>query len=169
MKSKYSKVSKFRLEPWVWVSIIGIKSYLFVFKIALKTKQLSSLLQRRHFFEAVRSFPSLSKVALFTSRFREFNCSFGNVFCYETTTLPPTNLLFKKNMKHKKLIEIPPYYIDHNVCKTVWLSLKPCLWTTTFVDDRTSLIHYTFFKTKCNYRSLKTYFIDKYIYFKILS
>jgi hypothetical protein len=23
--------------------------------------------------------------------------------------------------------------------------LKPCLWTTTFVDDRTSLIHYTFF------------------------
>jgi hypothetical protein len=33
--------------------------------------------------------------------------------------------------------------------------LKPCLWTTTFVDDRTSLIHYTFFKTKCNFRYLK--------------
>jgi hypothetical protein len=48
-------------------------------------------------------------------------------------------------------------------------SLKPCLWTTTFVDDRTSLIHYTLFKTKCNIRSLKKYFIDKYIYFKILS
>jgi hypothetical protein len=47
--------------------------------------------------------------------------------------------------------------------------LKPWLWTTTFVDDRTSLIHYTFFKTKCNFRSLKKYFIDKYIYFKILS
>jgi hypothetical protein len=26
--------------------------------------------------------------------------------------------------------------------------LKPCLWTTTFVDDWTSLIHYTFFETK---------------------
>jgi hypothetical protein len=37
------------------------------------------------------------------------------------------------------------------------------------VDDRTSLIHYTFFKTKCNFRSLKKYFIDKYIYVKILS
>jgi hypothetical protein len=47
--------------------------------------------------------------------------------------------------------------------------LKPCLWTTTFVDDRTSLILYTFFKTKCNFKSLKKYFIDKYIYFKILS
>jgi hypothetical protein len=44
-----------------------------------------------------------------------------------------------------------------------------CLWTTTFVDDWTTLIHYTFFKTKCNFRSLKKYFIDKYIYFKILS
>jgi hypothetical protein len=40
--------------------------------------------------------------------------------------------------------------------------LKPGLWTTTFVDDRTSLIHYTFLKTKCNFRSLKKYFIDKY-------
>jgi hypothetical protein len=47
--------------------------------------------------------------------------------------------------------------------------LKPCLWTTTFVDDWTRLIHYTFVKTKCNFRSLKKYFIDKYIYFKILS
>jgi hypothetical protein len=47
--------------------------------------------------------------------------------------------------------------------------LKPCLRTTTFVDDRTSLIHYTFFKTKYNLRSLKKYFIDKYIYLKILS
>jgi hypothetical protein len=37
------------------------------------------------------------------------------------------------------------------------------------VDDWTSLIHYTFLKTKCNFRSLKKYFIDKYIYFKILS
>jgi hypothetical protein len=46
--------------------------------------------------------------------------------------------------------------------------LKPCLWTTTFVDDRISLIHYTFFKTKCNFRSLKNYFIDKYIFLKIL-
>jgi hypothetical protein len=25
------------------------------------------------------------------------------------------------------------------------------------------------FKTKCNFRSLKNYFIDKYVYFKILS
>jgi hypothetical protein len=41
------------------------------------------------------------------------------------------------------------------------------LWTTTFVDDWTRLIHYTFFKTKCDFISLKNYFIDKYIYFKI--
>jgi hypothetical protein len=39
-----------------------------------------------------------------------------------------------------------------------WDCLKPCLWTTTFVDDRTNLIHYTFFKTKCNFRSLKKLF-----------
>jgi hypothetical protein len=28
------------------------------------------------------------------------------------STVPRSDLLFKKNMKHKKLIEIPPYYID---------------------------------------------------------
>jgi hypothetical protein len=44
--------------------------------------------------------------------------------------------------------------------------MKPRLWTTTIVDDWTRLIHYTFFKTKCNFRSLKKYFIDKYIYIK---
>jgi hypothetical protein len=47
--------------------------------------------------------------------------------------------------------------------------LKPSLWTTTFVDDWTRLIYYIFFKTECNFRSLKKYFIDKYICFKILS
>jgi hypothetical protein len=63
----------------------------------------------------VRSLPLISKVALFKGAVYQYVCCYAFTVQLElnqsTQTAPPSNLLLK-NMKHKKLIEIPPYYID---------------------------------------------------------
>jgi hypothetical protein len=69
------------------------------------------------------------------------------------------------------VIVVPEAFFNSSTLVFITMYVKQCdclknyLWTTTFVDDWTRLIHYTFFKSKCNFRSLKKYFIDKYIFF----